>query len=128
MNKKEIARTIVTCFYQGGTDNKYKWSKLAELLGMPFTEEEIDFGIANVFYNNDKKLTDYQKEQGVGLRLYGLRVFVSYSMQTLKRFPLLDKYEDEVDRIEGNISTFIKMLRENCIPFGSTKPWWKFWA
>lgn len=126
MDNKKIASTIVLYFYQGNGEKKERWLRLATELGMQITEQDIEFGISNVFTNNEKKWADWEKEGGIGKQLYGLRMFVANALHRLNQFPLLDKYEDEVYRVELEVYSLVKHLKKLGVRF-KNKTWWEFW-
>jgi hypothetical protein len=126
MDTKRIAKTIVLHFHQNnGKSDLDKFYDLSQLLELPFTKEDIQYGIDNVFFNDNKKWLDWKKENNLGTQLYGLRMFVSNSLRALNKFPLPDSYEDEVPIIEETVKPIIKELKKMGIKFN--KKWWEFW-
>lgn len=123
MDKTKIAEHIVLYFHIGGGDKIGKWHDLAKHLNMPLSEQDIRFGMENVFHNNVKKWEDWKREGGIGMQLYGLRMFVVNAMGSLTKWPIPHSYEDEVMCVELNINYIVSHLRGMGIRIGSNSIW-----
>lgn len=129
MNIKQAASTLVLYFYQGNGNKTERWITLANELDMPFTREDIEHGIAHVFFNDSKKWADYQREGGIGMQLYGLRMIVGNVTKQIAKFPIPYQVEDEIDRAKDALPSIIEQLKGLGIKFGQSgnKKWWQFW-
>jgi hypothetical protein len=99
------------------------FKKTADYLKLKLSDEDIDYGIKNIFYNNELGWS-YYKQNGSDRerKLFALRSFVSNGVSIIEREGGY-KFESEVDAAERYIPMGLNWLRKE----GLLPKWWQFW-
>lgn len=109
MNYTWIADGIVLYHYQGHASKFERFRSLADDLGIMLYDEEIKYGIQNVFYNNEFLLKNAKDE--TEKKLGALRYIAKNSLTIIRQYGG-GSYQREVKQLSIWLPTIIRTLKK----------------
>lgn len=130
MNDTDDGGFIVLYFCQVTTKEFSKWKRLADILELRLTEEDIRDNW-DIIYGTDPRMWDnYKEEGGKDMRVRALGTFVSNAKNQFRLDTSCD-FKSEARTLQNFIPIAKHFFRRDrvylTLDSGGFKKWWQFW-